>query len=178
MQSKHKGSLVLRSAVILIIIISGCQTEKALTPDQEIVTQKTYELFTRIKVHDYAVIYENEFQYLKEEADIEQFLDHPVMEWYKTDTLLALQVDSVTAWADSAYAHLQLEYVLADSTLSITAISLRWHYSNDEWIKPTMSFLNKQLEFEDEIRMYMEAIQAKKDREAKKAREQEEDSDE
>ena len=36
----------------------------------------------------------------------------------------------------------------------------------------------KSSERSEEIKMYMEAVQAKKDREAKKAREQEEDSDE
>jgi hypothetical protein len=134
--------------------------------------QKTEELFTRIKARDYSVLWENEFPYMREESPLEEYLNNGYMKWYRADTLVAVQIDSVSLWGDTAYAHMETEWILSDSTYKVDTIGLRWWYRGDEWIKPTISVIQKQLEFEEELRIYWEAV------ERMKQKEQEESGDE
>jgi hypothetical protein len=144
---------------MLVFSIFACQSEQPLETPKSLIMQKTENLFTRIKVRDFSVIWENEFPYLREDSPLEEYLNNDYMKWYTADTLLAVQIDSVSLWEDTAYAHMELEWILADSSLKLDTIRLRWHYSGDEWIKPTISRLHQQLEFEEELRVYWEAVQ-------------------
>lgn len=136
----------------------ACQ-ETPVDPVKSEIMRKTEHLFTRIKVRDYAVIWENEFPYMRDESPLEEYLNNAYMKWYKADTLTAVQVDSVIVWGqDTAYAFMETEWLLADSSFKVDSIRLRWHYSGDEWIKPTISIIDRQLEFEEELRVYWEAV--------------------
>jgi hypothetical protein len=158
MQTIKAYAPVIIGAVILIQMVISCQSGPAIDPDKEQVRANTEELFTRLKVNDYAVLYENEFPYNYEEAELDRYLLHPYLRWGRLDTLMAMQVDSVTVLGDSAYAHLQLEYMLADSSLSITALDFIWRKSEGRWIHPTLSSLERQQEYEEEIRIYWDAV--------------------
>jgi len=149
---------VIIGAVMLMLMIVSCRSGPAADPTVELIKAKSEDLFTRMKVNDYAVLYENEYPYAKEESDLEKYLAHPYLRWGKVDTLMAMQVDSVTLFGDSAYAHLELEYMLSDSSLSVSAINFVWRASEGNWIHPTFSNLEKQLEYEEEIRIYWEAV--------------------
>ncbi len=151
---------------ILVLAVISCQSEKAIDPQKERVINETEELFTRSKVLDYEVLYENEYPYLREELDLDTYLKNRYIQWGRVDTLMAIQVDSVTIYGDSAHAHMQLEYVLSDSSLNLTSVNLFWYKIDDtDWVHPTLSHLRKQLEFEEEIRMYWEAVRAMQEKE-------------
>ena len=148
------GFLVLAVAVSLY----ACQ-QAPVDPVESEIMRKTEELFTRIKVRDYAVIWENEFPYMRDESPLEEYLNNAYMKWYQADTLVSIQVDSVIVWgSDTAYAFMETEWLLADSSFKVDSIRLRWYYSGDEWIKPTLSMIDRQLEFEEELRVYWEAV--------------------
>jgi len=171
---RNKGALKMTAglvAAVIFLALAACQNEKAVDPTKSLLMEKTQKLFTRIKVRDYAAIWENEFPYLREDSPREEYLQNDYMKWYKPDTLMAIQIDSATTWEDSAYVHMALEWLLSDSSFKTDTIRLRWHYSMEEWIKPTISTLNRQLEFEEELRMYWEAVEQMK-------KEEEEDSTE
>lgn len=147
---------------ILVVAVTfpliACQSERTVDPTESLIIQQTENLFTRIKVRDYAAIWENEFAYMRDESPLEEYLKNPYMKWYQPDTLMAVQVDSVSIFGDTAYAHMMVEWLLSDSTFSVDTIRLRWYYSDDEWIKPQLSDLGRQLEFEEELRVYWEAV--------------------
>ncbi len=132
--------------------------DENLDTDQQIIEDKTYELFTRAKVNDKAVMYENEFPYLREERDLEDYLNNRFVKAYNADTLIALQVDSVHVNGDTAQAYIRLEYLQKDSTIQITKQTLTWRKYDDVWIKPSLSLLEDQQEFEEELRIYWDAV--------------------
>ncbi|MEZ5360388.1 MAG: hypothetical protein R3F48_16350 [Candidatus Zixiibacteriota bacterium] len=165
---KRYGSIKIVILVgCLLAVLGGCETQKPLSPEQELIMSKCENLFLRVKVGDYAVIYENEFPYLREKIDFEEFMDDPYLKSYNPDTLVAVELDSVTVWDDTAYVHMKLEYIHPDSTYTSTSINLRYWYIDDEWIKPSRSDYKNQLLFEEEMRIYWEAVEAMKAREKK-----------
>lgn len=163
----QRNVLILIGLIIILAMFSACNKEQQVSPVEQVLMNKCEELFGRIKVGDYEVIYENEFPYLHEKLDLEQFLNDRYLKWYNPDTLIAVQIDSATVWDDTAYVHMQLEYIHSDSSYSVTAINLRWWKIDDEWIKPTRSDHENQLVFEEELRIYWEAVEEMQAREKK-----------
>ena len=144
---------------LLIVTLVSCESQKAVDPTVQRIEDKTEELFTRSKVLDYEVLYEDEFPYMRDEIPIEEYLLNSYIRTGRIDTLAALQIDSVNIFGDSAYAYLQLEYVHADSSLSIRAIPLIWYRVDDTaWVHPVISNLQRQKDYEEEIRVYWEAV--------------------
>ncbi|MFH1699076.1 MAG: hypothetical protein ABIE07_00700 [Candidatus Zixiibacteriota bacterium] len=159
-------SIFLAVIIIAISFFSGCKEEVPLNSTEAILFQKCEELFTRIKVGDFDAAYENEFPYLREEASLEEYLKHPRYKNYSIDTLVALQLDSIRDMTDSAFLYIQLEWLLADSSLFIQPIGLRYYYSGDEWIKPSLSRIDDQRQFEEELRVYWDAVGEIQEKEA------------
>lgn len=159
-RSRHVWAAAIIATVLVTMVIS-CQSNTTVDPRKQAVINETEELFTRSKVLDYEVLFENEYPYMRDEAELEGYLTHRILQWGRVDTLAALQIDSVTLFDDSAYAHLQIEYLLSDSSLKIRSIPLFWYSIGDtDWVHPTLSHLNRQLEYEEEIRVYWEAVRA------------------
>jgi hypothetical protein len=156
--------------ILLILSLFACQSEAPTDSIEAMLLQKTENLFTRIKVRDFAAIWEIEYPYMRDESPLEEYLNNPYMQWYNPDTLEAVELDSATVWDDSAYAFMKTEWLLADSTFKVDTIRLRWVYHGEEWLKPTLSHVGKQLEFEEELRVYWEAVERmKKKKEEKEA---------
>jgi hypothetical protein len=155
-------------AVVLIVVVLGaCQREKGLDPDRQEIMKKCVDLFARIKVSDFRVLYENEFPYLKDRVDVNEYMSAKVFTQPSPDSLEGIQMDSIKVWPDSAYYFLQLEFMRSDSTYFTYPVRNRWYKMDGHWFKPTMSTLDKQKEFEEEVRVYWEAVKEKQAEEAK-----------
>jgi len=144
--------------VFLGLMIMSCQSDRPMDPTKALIMKKTEDLFTRIKVLDYSVIYEDEFPYFREETSLEDYLRNRYLQWYKADTMRAIQIDSVSLWDDTAYVHMMMEWVLADSSLKVDTIRLKWYKIDGQWYKPSLSYYERQKEFEEELRVYWEAV--------------------
>lgn len=139
----------------------GCQDEKPPDPELQIIYDECKKLFTRIKVRDFEGIWECEYPYMWEERSLESYLGDYRLQRYKPDTLLAVEIDSVRMWGvDSAKCHMKLEWLLSDSTLATEAIELAWFKVDGQWYKPTVSMQFKQIEYEEEMKIYWEAVRA------------------
>ena len=157
-------------SIMLILSLFACQSEAPTDSTEIMILRKTEDLFTRIKVRDYSVIWENEYFYMRDESPLDEYLNNPYMQWYKPDTLEAVELDSVIVWGDSAYAFMKTEWLQADSSFKVDTIRLRWVYWGEEWIKPTLSVVDRQLQYEEELRVYWEAVERmKKKKEEKEA---------
>lgn len=152
--------LMITVTLFLPLLNTGCDTGTRLTQDQKEIIDNCINLFTHLKVNDHIVLYENEFPYLHEERDLQEYLDLPGIMGYSADTLLAIQIDSVTVWeTDTAYIHMQLEYMFSDSSAEVQSIRMRWWNVGDTiWIRPSITHILKQQEFEEELRVYWEAV--------------------
>ncbi len=118
---------------MMALALSSCKKESPEVTTRSMLAQKTQDLFTRVKVHDYAVIWENEYPYMREDSPLEEYLNNAYMKWYNPDTLVAIQIDSVVLWDDTAAnTFMELEWVLADSSFDVDTIRLRWVHQNDE----------------------------------------------
>jgi hypothetical protein len=157
----------LGGAIIIMagIILGGCQKENGLDPDRKEIITKCIDYFARVKALDFRVLYENELPYLKDQADLAEYLSAKVFSKPAPDSLEGIQIDSVGVWGDSAYIYLQLEYMRSDSTYFTYPVRNRWLKIDGHWIKPTMSTMAKQQEYEEEIRIYWEAVREKQSRE-------------
>jgi len=160
----HLGGI----AIILVVIMLGaCQRGKALDPDRQEIKTKCIDLFARIKAGDFRILYENEFPYMRDRADLTEYLSAKMFSAPPPDSLEAIQLDSIKVWDDSAYYFLQLEYVRADSTFLTYPVRNRWYKMDGHWFKPTLSSMSNQKEYEEEIRVYWEAVKEKQAEEAK-----------
>ncbi len=156
--------------VLMIAALFGCSTDdsKSLTPDQQAIRDGTYELFTRVKVGDIKVVYDNEFPCVWEDRTWDEYAQHPWIQNYRHDTLQAIQIDSVQVEGDTGRAFMKVEYILSDSSLSVDTIRLRWvkvgtedwmkEFFDEQWIKPSLSRAENQITFEDELRVYYNAL--------------------
>ena len=157
-------------SIMLILSLIACQSETPTDSTEAMILRKTEDLFTRIKVRDYSVIWENEYSYMRDESPLEEYLKNSYMQWYKPDTLEAIELDSVIAWGDSAYTFMKTEWLMADSTYKVDTIRLKWVHWGEDWLKPTLSVVDRQLRYEEELRVYWEAVERmKKKKEEKEA---------
>lgn len=153
--------------VMMALAGAGCRTAQIVDPDKAAITKNCQMLFTRLKAGDKLVIYENEFPYYAEDVDPEMFLKHPLVVKYKVDTLYAMQVDSVymvdtlIGGRKSAITALSMECNPPDSSLCIHHINMWWYKVGDKWIKPSTSRIALQNQFEEDIRIYQEAVKEK-----------------
>lgn len=170
MPHKLKQSLIPVFIIIFALILTACQSEVPPDPDRMELTEKNYKLFTRIKAKDLNVIYENEYPYLHEEKDFEEYAQHPWIVAYSADTMLALQIDSIKILGDTAWVSTRIEYLLSDSSLYIHAVNLWWNKYDGSWIKPSMSGLQNQMDFEEELRVYWDAVRELQEREEAQSR--------
>ncbi len=152
-------SAALMVVSLLVLTITSCESKKAVDPEVKRVEEKTEELFTRSKVLDYDVLYENEFPYMRDDTELDHYLKSRYIQHGRVDTLAALQIDSAAIFGDSAYVYVQIEYVLSDSSLSVESMPLIWYRVNDtEWVHPVLSLLQAQKDYEEEIKMYWDAV--------------------
>jgi hypothetical protein len=157
------------ATIAAILLFSGCRTKPGMAenPDKKQIATNLYKMFTRLKVGDKLAIYDNEFPYLHEEADIETFLKHPLVVKYRTDTLLAVQIDSIKisdslfGGKENATVYAELEWFRSDSSLSITKPRLIWYKHEKKWIMPRLSSVEKQNQFDEDMKIYWEAVKEK-----------------
>ena len=167
--------IIFAAVFVLPMVFTGCNSGPNLTEDQQQIMENCIELFTRLKVNDHNVLYENEFPYVHEERDLEEYLAYPGIAGYRADTLLAIEVDSVTIWEpDTAYVHMKLEYMFSDSTTEVSTIRMRWWNVGDSmWIRPSSSHIRGQLDFEEELRVYWDAVREIEKRDKERQQEEE-----
>jgi len=169
-------------AAISILLLAGCGGEQ----DQE--TQKTTpdavegedtatasdgksadfraveavidETIIRLKYGDKSGLYENEFEYLRDEETFEDYLQHGEVKWANADSLDHVEVADITFYdRDSALVDAVFHFVASDGTESKSETQLMAYYHNGQWIKPYVSRIDHQLEYEELIRQAEEDAQ-------------------
>lgn len=116
------------------------------------------EAMARDRYKDNSAFYENEFQYLTDKEDFDTYIEHGEIKFERNDWVNKLDVISLDLFNhDSAYVgvHVHLEYINGDTISTTDTIVVYYH--NNRWIKPTISVIKNQVEYEKLIKAAEEA---------------------
>ena len=182
---KRIYSLILLTSCLLIII-AGCSSEKEsgtddkptgvtqseradskyyIPPDELNTVEDTIEYvlnaaMIRDRYKDNSGLYENEFAYLTDETSYDEYLKFGQISYERIDWVNKIVVNYMELHEhDSATANVKvfLEYTNGDTTSIEDDIVI--YFSDGRWIKPTVSVIKNQLEYEALIRAAEEASQ-------------------
>jgi hypothetical protein len=122
------------------------------------------EAATRWHYGDKAVLYDLEFEYLQKEYTFDEYLDFRQVRWLEADTLASITVDSVEFFGrDSAYATATAMFVGPGGDTTYMPDTYPVYYHRGRWIHPTVSVIDKQLEFDERKRVADSAAAAEAD---------------
>ena len=167
---------------LLMIVLSGCSSNSdtktdtsaaaenfianTSIPQRELLTVKDTinavlsDAMERLRYWDNSGLYENEFSYLTDETTFDEYLKFGQISYHNPQTVIDLVVDSIFMFAhDSAetFVTITLEDA-AGKTEQMTGQRLITYYSNGKWIKPTVSVIKYQAEYEELIKQAEEAL--------------------
>ncbi len=157
--------LIILFSTLALVGLNNCSkkteqeptTDKNLS-DKEVLEKSLSEALVRLSYGDKSGLYDFEFPYLREETNYDEYLAMRQVQWANMDTVIALRVNDITYFGEDS-VELVVDYVFRgiSGQESIRPDLFKIYKYRDKWVKPTVSFLHKQLEF-DEI--YDAAIKA------------------
>ena len=108
------------------------------------------EARTRWHYGDKAVLYDMEFEYLRQKHTFDEYLEFQQIKYLEADTLYALTVKDVEFFdRDSATATVEAMFIGPTDDTSYFTDLYRVYYYGGRWIHPTASVIEQQLEFEN-----------------------------
>ena len=116
------------------------------------------EYIERMTEGDKTVLYENEFLSYPDIISLTEYPESPRARDYAYDSLSHVVVDSVEIMGDSAYAWIKLYYLSSDPEPEAHESRTRLYRSMGRWYRPYLSKWDKQLDYEEEIKAYQDAV--------------------
>lgn len=130
----------------------------SLTFEEELELQMNAVL-DRLRYGDKSGLWENEFEYLREEHTFDKYLTERHVAWAEADTLKYLEIEDLKRFGDdSAVAEVVVHFenkgneTLREDTLTV-------YYHNGRWIKPTISSYKGQASFDSLRQAAIEAAE-------------------
>ncbi len=157
--------LIILFSVLTLVSLNNCSQKTEQEPvaeenltDKEILEKSLSEALVRLSYGDKSGLYYFEFPYLREETNFDKYLAMRQIQWANMDTVVALRINNLTYFGEDS-VELAVDYVFKgiSGQESTRPDMFKLFKCKGEWIKPTVSTLKKQLEF-DEI--YDAAIKA------------------
>ena len=136
---------------------SQATANKELLTFEDSLEQVLNEPWERILHEDYSGFYENEFSYLTDAVTLDDYLTYRQVTYrYPMDVINIeiLTVDKLEG--DSAFVDVNVTLVDSLGNESEHAQALTVYYTDGRWIKPKVSIVKNQLEYEDKIRQAIE----------------------
>lgn len=157
-------------------VMVGCSSEKeaendnsaqtstsAMTKDDQIEAIMN-EAMDRLRYKDKSFIYENEFRYYRDKFTFDDYLKERRIASAQADTLEFIDVLNVTYFGeDSAKADVEVHFKGPSGKETIRpekGVTLYWH--EGKWIKPTVSNVIAQKEYDDIIEKAKSASESEK----------------
>mgnify|MGYP001592303401 CR=1 FL=1 len=135
----------------------------ALTEDDKI-EQIMNEAMGRLRDKDKSFLYENEFAYYREKFSFDDYLKERKISAAQADTLVHIDVKTVTYFGrDSAKVDVDVHFKGPsgkETVLQEKGVALYWHQGR--WIKPTLSNVVAQREYDDIIEKARSASESEK----------------
>lgn len=148
------------------LVISGCSGEQGTRERQasavtdtvaemQAIEESLNAVLDRLRLGDKAGLYENEFSYLTDEANFDDYLKRGEISWAHADTIEHLYIRSIRFFRehDSARAEVEVRFKGLSGKESSIFQNIPIYYFNGRWIKPTISTRFHQDEYDELIRI-------------------------
>lgn len=170
------------SLVLLIIaaLLSGCSQEesyqtpqtmttavvenqrqvpKVTVPEQYLTDTAWLEIadaledpLVRLAYGDKSGLWENEYEYLHEQETFDDYIKHGEISWANVDSLLRLEITDIIFFDDSLALEVNFVFLDANGNDKSSPAQLFLYRHHDRWIKPYMTSLWRQQEYEKLVR--------------------------
>lgn len=134
---------------------SGSDVEEVVEEpgsEEQLIEDVVNDALARLKLKDKTGLYENEFEYLRDEDVFDDYLKRGQINWAQADTIEFVDVQAVQFFKDDDSAVVDVEVnfhnEMEDRRSSISdRITVYWH--RGRWIKPTVSVRSQQDEYDE-----------------------------
>lgn len=157
---------------LMIGILIGCSggdnTGTADKPvaevdDRALVQQSLTEVITRWRYKDKAGLYDNEFPYLREKMSFDEYLQTKDMRM-DADTVLGIEVkEYIFHGRDSVDVAVEVIFEGPKKIKTRMRDAYRMFFWDGKWIRPTLSNIDSQKEWEKMKKAYEEAVKEEED---------------
>lgn len=151
-------------AVVCCALLSSCSSENTTdevepvagslsSPEDAELAALLNDALVRLSYEDYSGLYELEFDYFLDEYDFDHYVQRADVMWIHMDSLDHLDVHSITRFDDDS-ALAVVDYVFNSAAGGQTRLPDRFTIfrSNDRWVKPTITRLHLQEDYDRLIR--------------------------
>ena len=152
-------------AFALLAIIAGCggsDTTTSVSPanDRELIQESLTEVITRWHYGDRAGLYDNEFSYLQDRMTFDDYLKSKEMQ-LDADTVEGIVAKEFKFYGrDSADVGAEIIFKGPKGKRSIQRDTYRMYFYRGRWVRPTLSMLATELEYQNMRRAYDSAAEA------------------
>ena len=124
------------------------------TSEEKMIAKKLNETIMRLKYGDKSALYENEFEYFTDEVNFDEYLEKAEIRWAQADTITFLEIKNVELFdRDSAIVDLTVHFEGPTGKKSYLDDRIVVYYHKGRWIKPTVTVLHMQLDYQEKIRV-------------------------
>lgn len=141
------------------IVVDTTFKRKELVTVEDTIEAALSEAMERLRYFDNSGLYENEFAYLTDETSFDEYLTFGQITYHPPGEVIALGIDSLEMFAhDSAVAWVTISLEFQNGSVEeMTEQMLTVYYHKNKWIKPTVSVIKNQVEYDDLIKQAEEA---------------------
>jgi hypothetical protein len=151
--------------LLLLVLLIGCgtsqQTSKEPTvskepanADEAALRASLTESFDRIKEGDKTVMYENELSYYHLDVSLSQYLELKAVRGYGADSLMGIEIDSISFSGDSARVHSRIKFESADGSIKEQPANIKMYRDAGRWVRPYISRWDKEVDYLEQKRVY------------------------
>lgn len=122
--------------------------------EEEIIEDMLNEVLTRLRYGDKSGLYENEFEYSNDETNFDEYLGMGQIRAAQADTITFVEVRHVNFFDhDSAIVDVTVHFEGPTDKKSFHRDKIVVYYHKGRWIKPTVSVIDLQLNYDNMIRV-------------------------
>lgn len=157
---------------LLAILMTGCSSESDQPGDAENsfeadrleIAAILDETAVRWSYGDKAILYDQEFEYLRDENTYDEYLEIDRIKRMESDTVETFEVKNIVFFGRDS-AHVSADVVFVGPTEDTTRLAQEWtmFFHRGRWIRPTLSSYAFQLDFEERVRQADSAADAEEE---------------
>lgn len=122
--------------------------------EEEIIEEMLNEVLTRLRYGDKSGLYENEFEYATDEIGFDEYLAKGEIRYAQADSITFVEVRHVKFFDhDSAIVNVTVHFEGPTGKKSYLRDKIVIYYHKGRWIKPTVSVIDHQVNYDNMIRV-------------------------
>ena len=131
-----------------------------LTPEEQKIANQLNEALQRLRYDDKSGLYELEFSYYTDENSYDEYIKRGEIIYAQMDSIHHLNVFDFIFYDDDS-ADVNIEYVFKSSAGGHSTVKdmFRLYKSHDRWVKPTVTRIQHQLEYDYKIEKAIKAAE-------------------